>query len=220
MQKFALIVAGGSGQRMQSDTPKQFLPLNDLPVLMHTLRAFDFDDIQIHLVLPKHQTQLWQELVEQYDFDVPHQVVSGGETRFHSVQNGLQTLRADDGLVTIHDGVRPMISRKIIRQSYDTAEELGNAVTAVSLKDSIRKMNEKHSSSLSREQFRLIQTPQTFQLSLIKKAFQQPYQSTFTDDASVFEAAGHNINLIIGDYRNLKITTPDDMIVAESFLKA
>lgn len=93
MQKFALIVAGGSGQRMQSDTPKQFLPLNDLPVLMHTLRAFDFDDIQIHLVLPKHQTQLWQELVEQYDFDVPHQVVSGGETRFHSVQNGLQNQR-------------------------------------------------------------------------------------------------------------------------------
>ncbi len=220
MQKFALIVAGGSGQRMQSDTPKQFLPLNNLPVLMHTLRAFDFDDIQVHLALPKHQIQHWQELVEQYDFDVPHQVFPGGETRFHTVQNGLQNLSADDGLVAIHDGVRPMISREIIRQSFAIAQEMGNAITAVPLKDSIRQINGDHSSALERGQFRLIQTPQTFQLPIIQKAFEQPYQPGFTDDASVLEAAGHHIHLIAGDYRNLKITTPEDMIVAESHLKA
>jgi len=218
MQKYAIIVAGGSGARMQSELPKQFLLLNDNPILMHTIEAFNFDDIQITLVLPKEQVQYWEELCEEYSFIVPHKIVHGGETRFHSVKNGLDSIEGAEGLVAIHDGVRPLISRDIISVSFDQAETHGNAITSVPLKDSIREISPGSNQAVDRSKFRLIQTPQTFQFDLIKEAFEISYQSTFTDDASVFESNGGSVHLIAGDYRNLKITTPEDLLVAESLL--
>ncbi len=218
MQKYAIIVAGGSGARMKSSLPKQFLLLNCQPVLMHTLKAFDFDQIQITLVLPVEQIQFWQKLCKEHSFEVPHKIVHGGETRFHSVKKGLDSIDGNEGLVAIHDGVRPLISRDIVSSSFDQALTHGNAITSVPLKDSLREVSARSNQAVDRSKFRLIQTPQTFQLSLIKEAYETSYQSTFTDDASVFENNGGSIHLIDGDYRNIKITTPEDLLVAESFL--
>ncbi len=218
MQKYAIIVAGGSGTRMQSELPKQFLQLNGKPILMHTIEAFRFDDIAITLVLPKEQLEYWKELCSTHNFNTHHKVVEGGETRFQSVKNGLNSIEGHEGIVAIHDGVRPLINQLIISESFKQAEAMGCAITSVPLKDSLREVTLTSNHSVDRSDFRLIQTPQTFQLALIKKTFDAPYQSTFTDDASVFENSGHTIHLIEGDYKNIKITTPEDLLVAESFL--
>lgn len=218
MQKYAIIVAGGSGTRMQSELPKQFLLLGGRPILMHTIEAFNFDDIQITLVLPRDQIQIWKDLCIQHGFNMAINIIEGGETRFQSVKNGLHSIADERGLVAIHDGVRPLINRSIISEAFEQAITHGCAITSVSLKDSIREVTSKSNHSIDRSNFRLIQTPQTFQLDLIKEAFDRPYQPTFTDDASVFENIGHSIHLIQGDYRNIKITTPEDLSVAESFL--
>ncbi len=187
---------------------------------MHSLEAFHFNHTQLILVLPTNQIEYWKELVSQYRFDIPHQIVEGGETRFHSVRNGLAAIEANDGLVAIHDGVRPLVDRDIIDNSYQTAEHNGCAIVSVALKDSIRSVSTEGNRQEDRTAFRLIQTPQTFRLDLILKAFKQAYDPLFTDDASVFEKAGHKVHLIEGSYRNLKITTPEDLLTAESFLKA
>lgn len=220
MQKYAIIVAGGSGTRMKSDLPKQFIELLGKPILMHTIEAFHFDDIKIILVLPKTQIEFWKELMVKHQFKVPHQIVEGGEARFHSVKNGLETIDSNSGLVAIHDGVRPLIKQHIISESFTAAERNGNAIVSIRLKDSIRSVSDSGNKQEDRSKFRLIQTPQTFQLQLIKAAFKQPYDPIFTDDASVLERAGHKINLIDGDYQNIKITTPEDLTVAQSLLKA
>jgi len=218
MQKYAVVVAGGSGTRMQSSLPKQFIEVLGQPILMHTLKAFAFDDIEIILVLPDSQIEFWKELCSKYQFKVPHKVVKGGDTRFHSVGNGLNAI-PENGLVAIHDGVRPLISRDIIKKSYSVAKETGNAIVSVALKDSIRECTTAQNKMVDRNNYRLIQTPQTFQVKLIKEAFNTEYKSGFTDDASVLEAMGKTINLIDGDYRNIKITTPEDLKVAEAFLQ-
>lgn len=218
MQKYAIIVAGGSGTRMQSELPKQFLLLGGKPILMHTIEAFCFDDIQITLVLPKDQIQIWKDLCLKHSFNHTINIISGGATRFQSVKNGLNAITNNTGLVAIHDGVRPLIHRSIISEAFNQASSMGSAITSVPLKDSLREITANSNRSVDRSAYRLIQTPQTFQLDLIKKAFERPYQPTFTDDASVFESSGHSINLIEGDYRNIKITTPEDLSVAESFL--
>ncbi len=220
MQKFAVIVAGGSGTRMRNEVPKQFIKLLGKPILMRTLEAFNFDSIQIILVLPSTQIDFWKTLIEHHQFEIPHQIVAGGAARFDSVKNGLNSINQEEGLVAIHDGVRPIIDRQIISKSFQRAQEKGNAITSVPLKDSIRSINDTSNKQEDRSTFRLIQTPQTFQLSLIKKAYAQPFNTLFTDDASVLEKAGFNIHLIEGSYRNIKITTPEDLLVAESFLKA
>ncbi|NVJ47896.1 MAG: 2-C-methyl-D-erythritol 4-phosphate cytidylyltransferase [Cytophagia bacterium] len=220
MQKYAIIVAGGSGTRMKSDLPKQFIELLGKPILMHSIEAFHFDDIKIILVLPKAQIEFWKELMVKHQFKVPHQIVEGGKARFHSVKNGLESIDSTSGLVAIHDGVRPLIKQAIISESYASAEQHGNAIVSVGLKDSIRSVSDSGNKQEDRSKFRLIQTPQTFQLQLIKAAFKQPYDPIFTDDASVLERAGHKINLIDGDYQNIKITTPEDLTVAQSLLKA
>lgn len=220
MQKYAIIVAGGSGTRMKSDLPKQFLELLGKPILMHTIEAFHFDGIKIILVLPKTQIEFWKELVIQHQFSVPHEIVEGGEARFHSVKNGLESIKSSTGLVAIHDGVRPLIKQAIISESYTAADRHGNAIVSIRLKDSIRSVSDSENRQEDRSKFRLIQTPQTFQLQLIKSAFEQPFNPIFTDDASVLEMAGHKINLIDGDYQNIKITTPEDLTVAQSLLKA
>lgn len=219
MHKYAIIVAGGNGTRMQSELPKQFLELAGKPILMHTINAFYFDEIEIILVLPADQIAFWNSLCTQYRFSVPHTIVSGGATRFNSVKNALDSIIDESGVVAIHDGVRPIIKRETISNSYKVAENSGNAIVSVACKDSLRKVSGKGNSAVNREDYQLIQTPQTFQIKSIKSAFNADYQSSFTDDASVFEHHGETINLITGDYRNIKITTPEDLLVAESFLK-
>lgn len=221
MKKYAIIVAGGSGKRMGASMPKQFLKLEGKPVLMHTLQAFhmtDFD-IEIIITLPSEEINFWKELCEWHYNYTPHTTVNGGKTRFHSVKNALEHVEGDS-LVAIHDGVRPLISSEIILNSYDMAREKGSAVAAVKMKDSVRQLDAVKSYSLERSTLRAIQTPQTFQSNLVKRAYTQDYIDKFTDDASVVEASGHNISLLNGSYENIKITTPEDMFIAEALLKA
>lgn len=220
MKKYAIIVAGGTGQRMGENLPKQFLALSGKPILLHTLEAFYLYDnsIQIIVTLPAHEIQFWDELCIWNDVYTPHKVVAGGETRFHSVKNGLEHVEANS-LVAIHDGVRPFVSREIIDNAYQTAAEKGSAIAAVEVKDSIRRVCDEKNENIDRSTLRAIQTPQTFQSSLIKKAFDIPYTKDITDDASVMEKAGHDVTLIAGSYKNIKITTPEDLLIAEAFLK-
>lgn len=217
MNQYALVVAGGSGLRMGTEIPKQFLLLKGEPVLMHTLRKFK-SCRHIVLVLPAAQIGYWNELCAKYNFTLPHTIVEGGNERFYSVLNGLNALPAD-GLVAIHDGVRPCVSKDVINEAFATAENLGNAIVAVPSKDSIRMVDDGKSVAVDRSKYYLIQTPQVFNLSLLKEAYSSTaYQTTFTDDASVFEHAGYQINLVKGEYANIKITTPEDLPLAELFL--
>ncbi len=218
---WAIIVAGGSGSRMQSVIPKQFLTIDDIPILVRTLHAFwDYNpEINLIVVLPDNEHARWQEIKQAYDVRIPHTVVSGGKTRFQSVKNGLSAIEGDEGLVAIHDGVRPFVSPELIQKCYEAAQQTGSGVAAVHLKESIREMvSITESISRDRTKYRLIQTPQTFQVSFIKNAFKLEEQDYFTDDASVYEADGGKISLVEGSYENRKITTPEDLIWAEAFL--
>jgi 2-C-methyl-D-erythritol 4-phosphate cytidylyltransferase len=219
MKKTALIVAGGNGSRMESDLPKQFILLVGKPILMHTIEAFYNCNVSnIIVVLPLNQIDFWKELCTEFSFNLAHEIVAGGASRFESVQNGLVLCNEED-LVAIHDGVRPFITAEIINNSFDIAAQKGNAVAAVRLKDSIRKVDLLGNKNVNRDAFFLIQTPQTFKCNIIKEAYQAQDHINFTDDASVLEANGHAINLIHGDYKNIKITTPEDLLVAEAFYK-
>lgn len=220
MKKYAVIVAGGSGSRMNSDIPKQFLLLEGKPVLMHTINNFSQADnsITIRLVLPKDQIEVWSSLCLQYNFRIEHEVIAGGITRFDSVKNGLKGIDAES-LVAIHDGVRPLISKSIILESYKIAKERGSAIAAVNLKESIRKKVSGSTVSKNRKDYLLIQTPQTFHSRLIIAAYANAKDGTlFTDDASVFEANGGKVEVIDGDYKNIKITTPEDLNIAQALL--
>lgn len=221
MNHYAIIVAGGSGNRMQSTIPKQFLLLDGKPVLMHTITAFSecIFNPQILLVLNIDQHKSWEELCLKYNFNIPHQVIKGGTQRFHSVKNGLKTIKRN-GLVAIHDAVRPLVSTQLISKSYQTAQENGNCIIGITPTDSVRSVSEDgKSEALSRDQLALIQTPQTFQVSLLKKAYQTPYRNEFTDDASVAEYAGFKIHLIEGERENIKITYPEDLEIASILMK-
>lgn len=221
-KNYAIIVAGGSGSRMHSSVPKQFLLLNGLPVLMHTINAFYNCMAQMHLivVLPADSHEYWNELCAIHSFTVPHELVSGGETRFHSVKNGLGLINDDDAIIAVHDAVRPLITCEIIDESYECAAKYGNAIVAIKSRDSVRQIKDNRSVSLLRDEIYLIQTPQTFQSAQLKEAYLQPYQANFTDDASVVEQTGVNINLISGSYQNIKITFPEDIAIAEFLLKS
>ena len=221
MKEYVIIVAGGTGSRMGSNIPKQFLLINGLPVLMHTIKAFRnySEKLSIILVLPADQFDFWQILCEQYSFPISYQLIAGGNTRFDSVKNGLNSIKASDGLIAVHDGVRPLISKEIISESFKQAAVFGSAVVSVPMKDSIRRINEKGKNvAEDRAAFRLIQTPQTFRLDWMMNAFKTSYQLHFTDCASVLEAAGYSIQLIEGAYENIKITTPEDLKWAEIYL--
>jgi 2-C-methyl-D-erythritol 4-phosphate cytidylyltransferase len=220
MKQFSVIVAGGSGSRMNTEVPKQYLPVNGLPVLMHTINAFHnySQALDIIVVLPPKDIELWKELCEKYEFNLPVKIAPGGETRFQSVRNGLARIDSD-GIVAIHDGVRPLVNKEIIAASYEIAALHGSAIAAVRLKESIRVTDKDQTKMADRSKYRIIQTPQTFQVSLIKGAYQIPEDSQFTDDASVLEKSGHKISLFEGSYKNIKITTPEDLIIAEAFLK-
>ncbi len=218
---YVIIVAGGSGSRMQSTVPKQFLLLNGKPVLMHTIEAFHYTDAKPEtiIVLPADFHDYWKQLCSDHHFSIPHQLVNGGETRFHSVKNGLDLIPDNtNSLVAVHDAVRPLTGKEIIDKSYEYALEHGNAVVAVKSRDSVRQLRDGVSACLLREEIYLVQTPQTFQSVQIKKAYAQAYDGKFTDDASVVEEMGEKINLIDGSYRNIKITFPEDIAIAELLL--
>lgn len=220
-KEYALIVAGGKGTRIKSKIPKQFLELHGLPVLMHTINAFFryTENITVILVLPEDDFETWKSLCTKHNFTKPVIVQAGGDTRFQSVKNGLAKIEGD-GLVAIHDGVRPLVSEDIIGASFRLAAVHQSAVAAVRLKESIRMTDQDNTRAMDRSRFRLIQTPQTFQVDLIRKAYQVKDDASFTDDASVAERAGHTISLFEGSYENIKITTPEDLIIAEALLNS
>jgi 2-C-methyl-D-erythritol 4-phosphate cytidylyltransferase len=220
MNRYAIIVAGGSGKRFGSQTPKQFTTLKGIPVLMRTIQAFhDFDNaLHIIVVLPSENAEFWKSLCNEYNFQIKHKIVTGGQTRFHSVSNGLSEINGT-GIVGIHDAVRPLVSQETLSRCYNVAIELGNAIPAIELVDSIRQITSNTSVQVNRDSYRLIQTPQVFNVNIIKKAFEQNYTPEFTDDASVLEKAGYEVNLVEGNRENIKITTQTDMIVAEAFIE-
>lgn len=214
MNRAAILVAGGKGLRMGGPVAKQYLPIGGKPVLMHTLSVFfDFDPrIHLILVLPETDFEFWQSLCKQHHFSISHELVAGGNSRFQSVKNGLNALQFNSGLVAIHDGVRPFVKSEVIEASFELAEKSGSAIAIMDLKESIRKVNEDGTSTFQeRHHFRLVQTPQTFQIEKIKKAFEVEELPQFTDDATVYEHQGWQVNLIKGNPENIKITTPEDM---------
>lgn len=215
---YVIIVAGGKGLRMGGDVPKQFQLLGNQPVLMHTLQRFadDCKDLQIILVLPQEQIEYWSDLGEKYHFGVEHWIVAGGETRFHSVQNGLAQIPDDaEGVVAVHDGVRPLVSREVIGKCFEEARGKKAVVPVVPVVESLRHVSD---GAVPRANYRLVQTPQTFDIQLLKQAYRQPYSKDFTDDASVVEAFGHPITMVEGNRENIKLTTPFDLKIAEAII--
>ena len=215
MKKHVIIVAGGKGMRMESDIPKQFLPIGGYPVLMHTLEAFYTYNPSIHLilVLPISQQSYWRELCIKYHFSLPHDIADGGETRFHSVKNGLALV--DEGLVGVHDGVRPFVSQEVIAHCFDNAREKKAVIPVIGVVETVRYLTSYGSETVPRENYKLVQTPQVFDVLLLKRAYEQTYVDGFTDDASVVEAMGEQVFLVDGNRENIKITTPFDLKLAE-----
>ncbi|TCJ17603.1 2-C-methyl-D-erythritol 4-phosphate cytidylyltransferase [Flaviaesturariibacter flavus] len=221
MNKFAIIVAGGTGTRMGSSTPKQFLLLGDKPVLYHTIKTFleAYDDLQIILVLPEDYTDMGREIIDAY-FDYKRiRVTAGGETRFHSVQRGLQLVDAD-GIVFVHDGVRCLLSKELIHRCHDKALENGSAIPVVPSRDSVRLLSGAENEALERSRVVLVQTPQTFHSRILQPAFAIDYKERFTDEATVVEAYGLKIELVEGEEDNIKITRPADLVVAGEILRS
>lgn len=218
MEDYIIIVAGGKGLRMGSDIPKQFLPIGGKPVLMRTLERFReySPTLQIILVLPKAQQEYWEKLCQKHNFTVAYQLADGGETRFHSVQHGLALIPDDaEGVVGVHDGVRPFPSIDVIRRCYETARTQKAVIPVIPVVETVRHLKGETSETVPRNDYRLVQTPQCFDIQLLKAANRQPYNDGFTDDASVVEAYGFDITLVEGNRENIKITTPYDLKIAE-----
>ena len=215
---YAIIVAGGKGTRMGASIPKQFLPVNGLPVLMQTIKRFKEcgDGLEIIIVLPKEQHEYWYELCKKHRFTSTYTVAEGGETRFHSVKNGLAMIPDDaEGIVGIHDGVRPFPSVEVIRNCYETARTAKAVVPVIPVVETLIHIDgQGNSETVPRDSYRLVQTPQAFDIQLLKRAYKQPYQDSFTDDASVVDSIGQEITLIDGNRENIKITTPFDLRMA------
>jgi 2-C-methyl-D-erythritol 4-phosphate cytidylyltransferase len=205
---------------MKTDIPKQFIEVEGIPILMRTiLKFYEFDNqIKIVVVLPESQIPYWDELIKQHNFEIEHLVVHGGKTRFHSVKNGLDVVNPDY-LIGIHDGVRPFVSGETLKRSFESAKFVGNAIPALPVKESIRWVEDEKNKPMDREKIWSVQTPQVFHGKLIKKAFEQGYQNSFTDDASVLEASGHSINIVKGNPENIKITEKIDLIFASALIK-
>ncbi len=222
MKKYAVIVAGGKGQRMGSAIPKQFLPIGGMPVLMRTLQTFYAYDaaLSLVLVLPESQRAYWQSLCKEYNFTVTHRIVSGGDTRFHSVKNGLDSIcDEEEALVAVHDGVRPFVAKEVIEACFQAAERTAAAIPVVDVVETVRQLTpDGESHTVSRNDYKLVQTPQVFSLSLLRRAYAQPYDTRFTDDASVVEALGEKVALVKGNRENIKITTPYDIKVANALV--
>lgn len=233
MSEYVIIVAGGKGLRMGADIPKQFLPIGGRPVLMRTIERFRAysSSLRIILVLPQAQQDYWHQLCRQYQFDVDYQLTNGGETRFHSVQNGLALIPDDaDGVVGVHDGVRPFPAIEVIHRCYETVRTAKAVIPVIPVVESVRRLLHDELSSkgepvtatsvsVDRSDYRLVQTPQVFDIQLLKAANRQPYRNTFTDDASVVESYGQAITLVEGNRENIKITTPFDLQIAEALIR-
>ena len=215
MHRTAIIVAGGVGTRMQSAIPKQFLRIGHEVILMRTLRVFYDYDPQMDLIvtLPEQEMPTWERLCQEEPFVIEHRVVRGGASRFHSVKNGLEHL-LKPGLVAVHDGVRPLVSHETIRRVFEKAEAKGNAIPVTEIPESIRLIENDTSRAVARDKYRLVQTPQVFESSLLQKAYQQDYSNEFTDDASLVENMGTPIHIVEGNIENIKITTQKDLELA------
>ncbi|MDR1632276.1 MAG: 2-C-methyl-D-erythritol 4-phosphate cytidylyltransferase [Dysgonamonadaceae bacterium] len=230
--KYVIIVAGGKGLRMGGDIPKQFMLLEDRPVLMHTIQAFYDSDsaIRIFLVLPQEQKEYWENLCAEYNFSLPHQIVSGGETRFHSVKNALEAIQSPftvhpspATLIGIHDGVRPLIDKELIRNVYAQADSGDAAYPAIPVVDSMRKLTDDLETTLpvDRSKYFFVQTPQVFKAEILFEAYRQTYNPRFTDDVSVVETLGICRPVMVeGSRENIKITTPADLIIAKAILNS
>lgn len=220
-RKSTIIVAGGKGERMQTNIPKQFLELNGKPVLMHTLDTFrNFDpEMELILVLPSSQIEYWNALCKKHAFSAPHKIAEGGATRFQSVKNGLKVVSSPD-YIAIHDGVRPLVSHETITDCFAEAEISGAAIPVVDAVDSLRKITENENVAVDRSMYKMVQTPQVFEAGLIIEAYNQDFSETFTDDASVVEAFRHKVSLVAGNRENIKITTQTDMLLAEAILNS
>ncbi len=217
--KSAIIVAGGSGTRMGSPIPKQFMLLNGKPLLCWTIEAFHrySASLPIIVVLPEAQINIWKTLCIGHGFTIQHEIVAGGEERFHSVREGLKQV-PHDGLVAVHDGVRPLVSVELIDRCFRAAEEHGTAIPVVPIGSSVREVSEEGSHALDRSRLRAVQTPQCFRVPLLCQAFALPYDPAFTDEATLVERTGVKVHLVEGEERNIKVTTPIDLRVAEAFL--
>ena len=216
---YVIIVAGGKGLRMGGEVPKQFMPVGGLPVLMRTMMRFReySPDLHIILVLPKAQQEYWRSLCRQHQFNMPYLLAQGGRTRFHSVQNGLMLIPDDArGLVGVHDGVRPFVSVEVIGRCYEAARKAKAVIPVTPVVETLRHIPTQK--NVLRSDYCMVQTPQVFDIQLLKEANRQPYQDSFTDDASVVEACGHEVAMVDGNRENIKITTPFDLKIAESFL--
>lgn len=220
MNHSVIIVAGGKGLRMGSDIPKQFLPIGGKPVLMRTIEAFFKADnaVRIVLVLPVSQQDYWKSLCKQYSFHIDHEIADGGESRFHSVRNGLALLPAE-GVVAVHDGVRPFVSQEVILRCFAEAEIHQAVVPVIDMIESVRQVSDDGSKAVLRDSYKLVQTPQVFDAALLHRAYEQSFQKDFTDDASVVERIGGKIYLTQGNRENIKITTPFDLTIANALLK-
>lgn len=219
MKYYVIIVAGGTGSRMNASIPKQFLLLNEKPVLMHTIRAFHQSSVKpvILLVLNSSYHSYWTDLCNEFGFDIKHTVIGGGEQRFDSVKNALSFVEPDS-LVAVHDAVRPVVSEELICRCFSEAAENGSAIPVTASRDSLRRREGEHSVALRREDIFIVQTPQVFRSSILKQAYLQPFNSEFTDDASVVEKNGGNIHTTEGDPANIKITYPEDLEIAALLL--
>lgn len=219
MKRYAVIVAGGQGVRMGADRPKQFLEIGGKPILRHTIERFQAFDpkVEVILVLPAAQKDWWRNYCRDNGFLERYTLVSGGITRFHSVQNALRYV-AEDGVVAVHDGVRPLVSQALLERMFTAAETYKAVIPAVPVVESMRRVDGETSVPVSRDGMVLVQTPQLFDARLLKEAYRQPFSPAFTDDASVVEAAGTPVHIVAGDRINLKITTPDDLEFAASLL--
>lgn len=219
MKKVALIVGGGSGTRMGTDIPKQFLLLNGVPVIVHTIRKFEKVADEVYLVLPESQFGVWEEMRKEFKVTSVLRVFAGGSSRTASVWNGLKEIEGK-GVVAIHDAVRPLVSVDCIRRIFDTAVAKGNAIPVVPVKESMRRVQGELNEAVDRVNYRIVQTPQCFDIELIKKSYLDAGANQYTDDASVAEQAGHVMYLVEGEEANIKITYPGDLLFAETLLKA
>ena len=220
MKKHVIIVAGGKGLRMGGEIPKQFLPIGGKPVLMRTIEAFYAYDASIHviLVLPISQQSYWKELCNIYQFELPHEIANGGETRFHSVKNGL-ALVGGEGIVGVHDGVRPFVSQEVIARCYSEAEAKHAVIPVIGVVETVRRLDGEDSVTVPRDKYKLVQTPQVFNVALLQEAYNQGFTDMFTDDASVVEALGERVHLVEGNRENIKLTTPFDLKLAEMLIE-
>ena len=220
MKKFALIVAGGSGSRMNNNIPKQFIEINGRPLLMHTFDTFfKYDpNLEFILVLPQEHIKLWNSLCKKHQFNLINNIAIGGKTRFQSVKSGLDKI-SEEGIVFIHDGVRPLVSEQTLKNCFETAVEKGNALPVIPVTESVRVKEDNTSRAVDRSKYFLVQTPQTFRAGLIQNAYNQAENEMFTDDASVLESTGETIYMVEGNRENIKITFPEDLILAGIFLE-